>query len=402
MRKSTGEYISKTDNVLENEFLYVEINANGTLKVKDKISGREYDGLHYFEDTGDVGNYWAYYPPYNNRTYTSLTAKITTWCEDNGPLSATIGIEYNMEIPAYSHEAMYGIRGESKRSEETSILKITSWITLKKDSKRVEIRTKINNNAENHRLRVAFPTGIKAEYACASGHFTVDKRPAVPQKGIDGMYWPEMETLPMQHFVDISNDYCGIALLNNCLTEYELKDDKNSTLYLTLFRAMGNMIVTWWEAVGIFPKQKGSQLQGEMEFEYSIYPHDGNWEKGNVYSEAEKLNKPLAPYQITQHSMGHLPEKHSFFEVKPENLILSAFKRAEDRNTFIMRLYNPTGNILEGQIRFEVPIKQAYLVNLNEEQLEEIKVDEMHNINIQVSTNKIITLEVITKDQALD
>jgi alpha-mannosidase len=31
----------------------------------------------------------------------------------------------------------------------------------------------------------------------------------------------------MQHFVDVSDGKKGIALLNNCLTEYELRDDKN-------------------------------------------------------------------------------------------------------------------------------------------------------------------------------
>ena len=100
MRRSTGEFISKSDNNLENEFLKVEINTNGTLKVTDKENNREYDGLNYFEDTGDVGNYWAYYPTYNNKTYTTLTSKVNTWCEDNGPLSATIGIEYEMALPA--------------------------------------------------------------------------------------------------------------------------------------------------------------------------------------------------------------------------------------------------------------------------------------------------------------
>ena len=157
----------------------------------------------------------------------------------------------------YAHEAMYGIRGESKRSEETVVYKITTRVTLKKDSKKVDIRTNVNNNAQNHRLRVAFPTGIKAEYAYASGHFTVDKRPAVPQKDAEGKYWPEMQTLPMQHFVDVNDGNKGLAVLNNCLTEYELRDDENKTVYLTLFRAVGNMIVTWWEAVGVFPGEDG-------------------------------------------------------------------------------------------------------------------------------------------------
>ena len=326
MRQSTGEDISKTDNVLENEFLKVAVNSNGTLKLTEKETGRVYDNLHYFEDTGDIGNYWAYYPPYNNKTINALGANAKIWTEDKGPLSAMIAIKYDLEVPAYGLEAAGGVKGECKRSGETVIRKITSRVTLNKGTRRVDIKTTVHNNAKNHRLRVALPTGIKASNACASGHFTVDQRPVKPVKDKDGKYWPEMQTLPMQHFVDVSDGQKGIALLNNCLTEYEVRDDENATAYLTLFRSMGNMIVTWWEAVGVFPKQNGSQLQRTMEFEYSIYPHDGTWDKGLVYREAEQLNAPVTTYQVTPHSSGTLPQEHSFLTVEPENLMMSAFK----------------------------------------------------------------------------
>lgn len=397
MRKTTGESILKSDNLLENEYLRVEINPNGTFKLTDKQNGSGYDGLNYFEDTGDVGNYWAYYPPYHNKTFTSLTANATAYCEDNGPLSATITVQYDMVLPAYAHEPQYGVRGESRRSDETAVLKIVSSITLKKDSRKVDIITKVCNNVENHRLRVAFPTGIRTEFACASGHFTVDKRTGVPQKDNAGEYWPEMQTLPMQHFVDINDGKKGLALLNNCLTEYELKDDENSTLYLTLFRAMGNMIVTWWEAVGIFPDQTGSQVLRDMEFEYSVYPHEGGWEYGNVYRQAELLNVPLALYQVSGHSLGSLPAKYGFLSIEPENLICSAFKKAEERDSYILRLFNPTDRMLQGEIRLAVPLKEAYVTNLNEEREHELSLVGGNSINIAIHSNKIITIEMLPK-----
>ena len=214
-------------------------------------------------------------------------------------------------------------------------------------------------------------------------------------KDKDGKYWPEMQTLPMQHFVDVSDGMQGIALVNNCLTEYELKDDEKSTLYLTLFRAMGNMIVTWWEAVGIFPGRDGSQLLREMEFEYSIYPHEGNWSQGNVYTEAENLNVPVAPYQVTGQTSGTLPAKHSFFEIKPEQLVLSAFKKAEDGSSLIMRLFNPTDNEIHGDIQFTVGIREAYLTNLNEERLQSLKIEGNNHIEIDAGVNKIVTIEFV-------
>ena len=395
MRKSTGENISRNDNILENEYLKVSINSNGTLNIIDVESGREYSGLHYFEDTGDVGNYWAYYPPYDNKTFNSLGSSVRIWLEDNGPLSATIGIELEMVIPAYSNEPMYGIRGDSKRSCEKTVMTITSWITLKRGSRKVDIKTRVNNTAQQHRLRVAFPTGIKAENSFASGHFTVDQRPRIPSKDEDGNFFPEMQTLPQQHFVDVSDGNAGLALLNNCLTEYELADNEKSTLYLTLFRSVGNMIVTGWECVGTFPKQKGSQMLQDLEYEYSIYPHSGNWENGGVYKEAEKLNISLMPVQVSQHGMGYLPEKESFFSIQPENLIFSALKKAEDRNSYILRVFNPTDKTLEGEIKTIMPVKRTFAVNLNEARESEISMSKPNIIRVEVGANKIYTIEMI-------
>lgn len=395
MRITDGKEISKAANHLENEYLTINIESNGTLTITDKRIGIRYSDMHYFEDTGDIGNYWSYYPPYHNKTINSLGSVAKMWTEDNGSLSATIAVEVSMKIPAFGYEPVCGIKGESKRSEEETTLVITSWITLKRGSQKVDIKTKVNNTAKNHRLRIAFPTGIKTEYACASGHFTVDKRPVLSAKNTDGKFYPEMQTLPMQHFVDISDGQRGLALLNNCLTEYELANDEKTHLYLTLFRSVSNMILTGWRCTPTYPQQKGSYLLHQLDYEYSIYPHDGNFEKGNVYREAEKLNNTLMPIQISQHSMGSLPEKLSFFSIEPENLILSAFKKAEDRNSLIMRLFNPLDTQIIGCINLHIPVTEVFLTDMNETRLSELNLTDHHKIPVKVSPHKIITLEFV-------
>ncbi|NIP95667.1 MAG: hypothetical protein GWO24_20370, partial [Akkermansiaceae bacterium] len=85
-----------------------------------------------------------------------------------------------------AHEPECGVRGDSRRSDETRVLVITSRVTLRRGARRVDMRTTVDNNVRNHRLRVAFPTGIRAEHACSSGHFTVDERPRVPARDRNG------------------------------------------------------------------------------------------------------------------------------------------------------------------------------------------------------------------------
>ena len=394
MRTNEGHDLAASSMQLENEYLKVVVNADGTFNLTEKATGKTYTDLHYFEDAGDVGNYWAYYPPYNNQIHTSKGSPSRIWLEENGPLAATIAIEKTMTIPAHAEEPEFGFRGESKRNPERVDMVITSRLTLKKGSAKLDICTKVTNTAAQHRLRVALPTGIEAEYSAASGHFTVDERPVKPVHETEDGYYPEMQTLPMQHFVDVSDKQDGLALVSDSFTEYELADDADRTLYLTLFRSTGNMIVTGWRAVNRFPEQTGSQVKRDFEFNYAIYPHKGDWQEGNVYAQAEPLNVPLYPMQTTGHKLGSLPRENSLFSIEPANLILSALKKSEDRDSYILRLFNPTHEMIAGTIQFHAPVKEAYQVTLDEIRGDALALRDAHTIEISVAHHEILTLEV--------
>ena len=147
-----------------------------------------------------------------------------------------------------------------------------------------------------------------------------------------------------------------------------MKDDQ--TLYMTLFRAMGNMIVTWWEAVGEFPGKKGSQLQRKMEFEYAIYPHKGNWEEAETYAQARRLNTPAMVYQVAGGTGGGLALEQELLRIDDRNLQVSAFKKSEERDSLILRVYNPTGKTIRTQVKLSVPgveVCEVTECNLNEE-----------------------------------
>ena len=242
---------------------------------------------------------------------------------------------------------------------------------------------------------MAFPTGIEAEHACASGHFIVDERPRVPVKNANGEYWPEMQTLPTQHFVDLSAEGHGLAVLHTGMTEYEACDDENATVRMTLLRAMGNMIVTWWEAVGVFPDQDGSQLQRRMIFDYALYPHAGDWAAGEVYGQAEALNVPLAPFQITAGvQTGAMPPETGFYSVEPANLIVAAFKQAQDRDSCILRVFNPTKEEIDGTIRVGSSLKEAYLADLNETRISALELPDGRALRVTVAPRRIVTVEL--------
>jgi mannosylglycerate hydrolase len=385
MRKNEGRDIGRDARILENEYLKIEMCGDGSFDLTDKASGHVSYSLNRFEDTGDVGNYWAYYPPYRNRTYTTLGGAPRIWMAENGPLCAAIVTEHEMRLPATSEEPSLGF-GRAARSENEKTMKIVSVVRLKRGSRHAEVETTVLNNIENHRVRVAFPTGIRAETSAASGHFTVDERPVSPERGEDGRYWPEMQTLPMQTFVDVSDGSRGLALISGDIIEYEATPDEDGTLYLTLFRAVSNMIVTGWECVDRYPRQKGGQLQRAMAFRYGIYPHAGDWTEGRVYREADAFNIVPASRQIMIPKRGGAPGDDAsscaaetsnnrdfriladtgFMRIEDDRLILSAFKKADDGSGYLLRVFNPTKTSVRTDVAFARPIVSAKRSSMRE------------------------------------
>ncbi|MEM9446239.1 MAG: glycoside hydrolase family 38 C-terminal domain-containing protein [Verrucomicrobiota bacterium] len=395
MRTSQGKEISKQPHTLENDHLKVTVNSDGTFDMTDKVNGRTICNMHAFEDAGDTGDYWAYYPPYHNQVFSSRAGQARIWLEDNGELTATYVVEITMKLPARAEYERVTNQGYGKRSAETVDVVITSRLTLDKDCKHLKIKTAIDNTAEDHRMRVLIPSGIKTNFADAAGHFTVDRRAARPTFNDEGDSYPEMATVPQQQFVSVSDSKYGLSVLNNCLTEYQLLEDENGTLALTLFRSVRNRICTEARVSAVFPQQKGGKLLQTLEYEYAIYPHAGDWVGADVHAEAEKINVKSQALQISAHKGGDQPLSNSFYEIEDPNLVLSCFKKAEDSDNLIVRVYNPTAKTITTNLKIGFSIKKAHWVNINEERRKELTIDN-GLILLEVAKGKIYTIELET------
>jgi alpha-mannosidase len=69
--------------------------------------------------------------------------------------------------------------------------------------------------------------------------------------------------------------------------------------------------------------------------------------------------------QVEAHT-GSLPAKNSYVSVKPENVVLTAMKKAEDENGLIFRVYESAGK--SGDVEIHVPkgATSATVTNLME------------------------------------
>jgi len=170
---------------------------------------------------------------------------------------------------------------------------------------------------------------------------------------------------------------------------------------LTLLRCVG------WLSRDDFMTRKGNagpslptqeaQCIGLNRFNYSIVLHSGSWEDAKVWKHSYNFNTHLIGITSDQHK-GTLPlalPEMSFVNVEPDNLLISAVKKAERTDDLIIRLWNISSFETTGKVKLYKNIKQAKSVNLNEEEIsEKLKLVSSDTIELKFKPFQIRTLKI--------
>lgn len=415
VRATTPKTMLKRNQVMENEYLRVSFNSNGTYDVLDKENGKSYVGLGYFKDTGEIGNPWEHFTPENDETFTTLNenAKITLLHE--GELAVSYKVAIDWALPEGRNP------DEKTRSKHLNPCRIESIVTLKKGSRYLEVETTVDNQSEDHYLQVAFPTDIKSEFSYAQGQFDVVKRPVAK---LDYSLYDEipMTEQPMNSFVDVTDGKVGAALLNTGLKAYEASDDECGTVYLSLLRAFPLRICVTSDMQDYSASDKGSQCIGKNTYRYAFMPHKGDWEDGNVWGESERFNLAFGVAQLAPTDHGKNDLVHSFLELGTEKLNVSGIKQSEDGTGYVVRLFNPSDKTVKTNIRLNggiAPIEKAQspverqqaefelppysgkkwskvkLVSLEEKDVAPLTVDENGFADFEITGKKILTIKFV-------
>lgn len=374
-------YTKSQSLTLENEFLKVKINSNGTFNLFDKENNKEFKELGYFYDEGEAGHAWVNIP--TKPIITTLKSKPKIKLIQNGELSAVIKISHMIKLPINLLE-------RKRKKYKTGSVNVDLFISLNKNSKRVEFKVELNNKAESHRLRIMFPTNLDAKYHYGEGQFDVVKRSAERPNTKDWIEQP-MYDFPLHHFIDVSDKKNGLAVLVDGLKEYELLNDKKKTLAVTLLRGFEYIITP--SSKQDYTYLKGSQCLGKSSYKLALYPHKGDWQNGEVYKEALNFNNPLSLVQ-TGKAKGKLPAEMSFMKVKPKELVFSALKKSEDGNAFVLRIYNPTENDIEGKVELIKKLSRVEQVTLGEIYIKDINLINENSFPVSLNKKKIGTYKI--------
>ncbi len=368
-------------NFIENDFLKVKINANGTFDLFDKVNKKDFKGLGYFYDEGEAGHAWVNIP--TKLFITTLKNKAKIRIIQNGTLSATVKISHKVKLPVNLSE-------RKKKNPKLATVDVDLFITLNKNSKRIELKVEVDNKAESHRLRIMFPTNLDAKFHYGEGQFNVVKRSSERPDTKDWIEQP-MYDFPLHHFADVTDEKHGFAVLVDGLKEYELLDDKKKTLAVTLFRGFEYIIAP--SSKQDYTHLKGSQCLGKSSYRLAIYPHKGDWQAGEVYKEALNFNNHISLVQ-TGKANGELPSTLSFMKVSPDDLVFSALKKSADGNGFVLRIYNPTDKDIEGKVELHNSLSKVEQVTLEEVLIKEINLDDKKSFTVLLAKKKIGTFKV--------
>ncbi|MBQ7152877.1 MAG: hypothetical protein IJR83_02945 [Clostridia bacterium] len=363
------QLVARDGGYLENEYLKVTINQNGTIDMLNKETGLESKNLIYYTDTGETGSAHISVVPKRNAVYTSLGSNAVITMLESNELRGAFKIDLNMSIPAAAD-----LSGEN-RSREFKDLPISTVITLEKGCRYLKVHTVLVNSSRDHKLCVHLPTGVaNADWADVESAWDVARR-TIRWRDVKDNFEKYLPFQPMQNFVDVSDGKVGFAAMTKGLREYEVDDDKDRTIKLTLIRTQraymtANNNMTYEE----LDKYTGQHSICKMEYEYALYPHAGDWKQAGVLQAAYANKVPVKAIQGVYNDTPDapaLPTEASFFSFEPQNgsIMVSAFKQAEDKDGLILRIWNASEETQKASVKTILPVASVESVRMDETDL---------------------------------
>jgi alpha-mannosidase len=168
-----------------------------------------------------------------------------------------------------------------------------------------------------------------------------------------------------------------------------INEVKAGNVYCTLLRSV-SVLSTDGESGPLIPTPEAREL-GEHTYTYAVFPHSGDWKKAQVHRHGHQFNHRL--FAIQTDSAALTCEFDSFI-LEPDNVIISAIKKAENCDAVILRFFETRGEKCHATLRMPPQIKSVSCVNLMEEEETNLAI-EGGMLEMDVSPFEIVTLKLL-------
>lgn len=319
---------------LENAFFAIQISSDGHLtSIFDKRVNREVlrEGRHgnallLFEDRPASCDAWNIDVNYREKAY-PVMGDVSVHVSETGPVCAAVTV-----------------RRRFRRSQMTQHIRIFKHIA------RIDFETLIDWQESQMLLKAEFPVDIHADEATCGVQFGSVKRSTHMNNS-----WDEARFEFCAHgYVDLSEYDYGVSLFTG---EKYGADVINGHLRLSLLKSP----IDPWEGAD----------KGLHHFTYSLFPHQGDAVKAEVYAHAQAFKTPVA-FMAT----GTADVNVSMVACDVPHVSIEAVKPAEDGRGIIVRLCTHANMRAHAKLTFYKKLQSAVECDLMENDKKALQTNE--------------------------
>lgn len=211
--------------------------------------------------------------------------------------------------------------------------------SMYRDLDLIEVKVMVDWREQHKLLKLVFPVNLiftRQSYEIPYGYI---------EREHNGEEEPGQSWVDYSGVIRSTGKQYGISLMNDAKYSYSMNGKE---MAMTVLRSP---IYAHHDPHVPDPDGTYSYIdQGIQRFQYTLLPHDGNWEQAGTVQRAAELNQRPTMVIETYHD-GDLPQQLSFLSVDHGNVVVSAVKQAEDNDDMIIRCYETTKTATDCVIR---------------------------------------------------
>lgn len=236
---------------------------------------------------------------------------------------------------------------------------------------RIDFVTQADWWEEKTMLKVTFPVTVSDAEATYEIPFGTIRRSTGNATSVEKAQFE----VPSHRWADLSQSDRGVSLLNRAKYGYDIK---GNVMRLSLLRS---------------PKWPDPTAdRGAHTIEYALVPHEGTWESANTVRRGYEYNSPLISVTTDRHRANG-PASQSLIGFKGEGLVLTAVKKAEEGNAWIMTWYNVSDRAQTAELSLPAVPKAVRRSNTMEEDGETVAVVN-RQAKVDTPAKRLVVLKV--------
>lgn len=343
----------------ENGSIILQLRVDGSFDLTHKESGKVYPRLGFVEAAPRESDPRTTSARRCPRT-TSLGARAVIGVEEDGPLVTVFRIETEVVPLAFGGVDPDGevARRPIPVGLRLGVVKGRPWVSVDVETGQApsDVGLQLVWTTTLHPATLSVDTG--------EGVQEIPHDPGAPRP-------PTL--LDFGRWVDLSDGICGLALLADRFPSFAFVEDDTPTVVLPLPDLSEN---------------------GDCRSRLALYPHMGDWQRGEVGYHAETFLTPLRAVASPRFDPS-FPPRLSYLHVTPSSVEVRAVKRTDGRESITLRAANPTRSEVLGRVRVYWPLAAAYQLTTDEARTGELQVEGRHAVSLRLQPGEIRTIELV-------